>query len=147
MPTTKIADIAPRKASSPALRGKGLSQMQRMQISVLPDASSAICEPQLWRAASAIRNYTSGLVLSPLATAAARHCSSSSAYTWPTPQYLPPERNQGLIKSDRFPPSSGDMSERLIIPCPQENGAKLPPKLPFFESKATVEPKILNMVN
>jgi len=59
--------------------------------SALPDASSAICEPQLWRAASAIRNYTSGLVLSPLATAAARHCSSSSAYTWPTPQYLPPD--------------------------------------------------------
>ena len=75
----------------PIVRGKGLSQMQRMQISVLLDASSAICEPQLWRAASAIRNYTSGLVLSPLATAAARHCSSSSAYTWPTPQYLPPD--------------------------------------------------------
>ena len=75
----------------PIVRGKGLSQLQRMQISALPDASSAICEPQLWRAASAIRNYTSGLVLSPLATAAARHCSSSSAYTWPTPQYLPPD--------------------------------------------------------
>ena len=28
-----------------------------------------------------------------------------------------------MIKSDRFFPSSGDMSERLIIPCPQENGA------------------------
>lgn len=111
----------------------------------------AICEPQLWRAASAIKNYTSGLVLSSLATAAARHCSSSSAYTWPTPQYLPPdnlpvkksssERSQGLIKSDRFFPSSGDTSERLIIPCQQESGATPPPKLPFFESKATVEPK------
>ena len=75
----------------PIVRGKGLSQMQRMQISALPDASSAICEPQLWRAASAIINYTSGLVLSPLETAAARHCSSSSTYTWPTPQYLPPD--------------------------------------------------------
>lgn len=51
------------------------------------------------------------------------------------------ERSQGLIKSDRFFPSSGDTSERLIIPCQQESGATPPPKLPFFESKATVEPK------
>ena len=71
---------------------KGLNIVRIIKhFSALPDASSAICEPQLWRAASAIRNYTSGLVLSPLATAAARHCSSSSAYTWPTPQYLPPD--------------------------------------------------------
>ena len=71
---------------------KGLNIVRIIKhFSALPDASSAICEPQLWRAASAIRNYTSGLVLSPLATAAARHCSSSSTYTWPTPQYLPPD--------------------------------------------------------
>lgn len=91
---TQIAPIIIHnlKALLKETASKGLNIVRIIKhFSALPDASSAICEPQLWRAASAIRNYTSGLVLSPLATAAARHCSSSSAYTWPTPQYLPPD--------------------------------------------------------